>query len=295
MRRVAPDPFATLHNTQWDSVRSTQEWIEDHQHLILHRIGYGQEYELEFGGTIETVLSVNNLHIGRKTQGVGLSASPLWVYKVEGHSMDNQGIDILMDTGASHTFTHCKEDFVDELRPCAMSIAGFTDNEINAEGLRTVLWYLKDEKGKQRAIKTEAYYVPDGGRRLFSPQQHFRNWEQTHGRSSRGQFAVTANQACFIDNKGWTACWTIGDLPIALGTNDHSMIQLVGELKSYNNVLNEDSPNISTSQKELLLWHQRMGHMGFGWVQRLMQHHTGPNDRDGYENPPCIPTTHPNT
>ena len=153
----------------------------------------------------------------------------------------------------------------------------------------TVLWYVKDEKGQQRALKTHAYYVPKGTRRLFSPQRHFRDWETKHKKDSPGRFGVSSQNAYFTDNEGWTLRWTLRELPIIMGTQKRDKaLRFECDLEA-NNVLNEDNPNLSTSQKELLLWHQRLGHVGFGWLQRLMRHRTGTNDQEGYEIPLCIP------
>ncbi len=37
------------------------------------------------------------------------------------------------------------------------------------------------------------------------------------------------------------------------------------------NILGEDNTNLSASQKEVLLWHQRLSHASIQWVQMLMQ------------------------
>ena len=55
-------------------------------------------------------------------------------------------------------------------------------------------------------------------------------------------------------------------------------------------LLNEMNHNISKPQKELMLWHQRIAHMGFAWLQDLMQ--PGKNDVGEPTNPPFIPTKH---
>jgi hypothetical protein len=37
------------------------------------------------------------------------------------------------------------------------------------------------------------------------------------------------------------------------------------------NILGKDNTNLSASQKEVLLWHQRLSHASIQWVQILMQ------------------------
>ena len=45
-------------------------------------------------------------------------------------------------------------------------------------------------------------------------------------------------------------------------------ISKVNELRS---ILASDNTNLSSSQKELLLWHQRLSHTSIDWVQMLMR------------------------
>ena len=45
-------------------------------------------------------------------------------------------------------------------------------------------------------------------------------------------------------------------------------ISTVNELRS---ILASDNTNLSSSQKELLLWHQRLSHTSLDWVQMLMR------------------------
>ena len=294
--RKPPDPYDDLwRNTGWDSQPDFEEWIFDHEHRVMDKMGFGHEYLEWYGSEIETILGVTRMSLGVPTKGHANDVIPIWQCKLSAFSVEHETIDVLMDTGASHSFTCSKDDFVSEIQPCSMDIGGFTGDEAAAQGKGMVLWYIKDEKGNQHALTTEAYYVPRGTRRLFSPQRHFQDWEQRTRLTSPGKFAVSARQAHYTDNEGWTLRWTIRDLPVVLGTQHREkLVRFEVDLRA-NNVLNEDNPNLSTSQKELLLWHQRLGHVGFGWLQRLMRHRTGTNDGEGYEIPPCIPTTHPNT
>ena len=60
------------------------------------------------------------------------------------------------------------------------------------------------------------------------------------------------------------------------------------ELEKTVTLLDKNNHNLTHQQKELMLWHQRLGHAGFRWIQGLMRrpkHEAGNN-----EEPPVIPT-----
>ena len=65
------------------------------------------------------------------------------------------------------------------------------------------------------------------------------------------------------------------------------------DLEDTISLLDKNNHNMTKQQKELLLWHQRLGHAGFRWIQSLMRkpkHDVGDN-----EEPPMIPTKTPST
>jgi hypothetical protein len=43
------------------------------------------------------------------------------------------------------------------------------------------------------------------------------------------------------------------------------------EINAIKTVLHQSNLNLLTSQKELLLWHQRLSHASINWIQTLMQ------------------------
>ena len=85
------------------------------------------------------------------------------------------------------------------------------------------------------------------------------------------------------------------NLPIMLPdwTESHPQLDdvdvhaLVEQIDQVNQILDDQNLNLTKEEKELLLWHQRLGHVGFTWIQTLMRpakHETGaPPD------PPTIP------
>jgi hypothetical protein len=44
-----------------------------------------------------------------------------------------------------------------------------------------------------------------------------------------------------------------------------------GDINTIQNILHQANTNLSSSQKELLLWHQRLSHASVKWIQAMMQ------------------------
>jgi hypothetical protein len=90
-------------------------------------------------------------------------------------------LPIVLDSGASYSVTPSLDNFLDPTRrPCATKERNGLNSLIKVVGVGMVKWKIQDLFGAVWAIKTEAYYVPDAGVRLFSPQVCF----QKHKRGS---------------------------------------------------------------------------------------------------------------
>jgi hypothetical protein len=51
---------------------------------------------------------------------------------------------------------------------------------------------------------------------------------------------------------------------------DKNFLQSAECLSTFLSVAHETNQNINASQKELLLWHWKLGHASFGWIQKLV-------------------------
>ena len=57
--------------------------------------------------------------------------------------------------------------------------------------------------------------------------------------------------------------WSVADHRVRLGGEP-----IVDEVIA---ILADRNANLSPHQKELMLWHQRLGHLGLTWLQKLMK------------------------
>jgi len=77
---------------------------------------------------------------------------------------------------------------------------------------------------------------------------------------------------------------------VGMTTSD---VPTLDKLEAYGlvfDIIAEENANITAAQKELLLWHFQLGHVGMGWVQTLMQNRKAEHGTEAY--PPILPTKH---
>jgi hypothetical protein len=226
--------------------------------------------------------------------------------------------EILVDTGATHSFTFDPNDFIMDIRPeSSVSVTGFTGSEATAIGSGTVRWIIQDRNGVPITIETEAYFVPTSSRRLFCPQNHFQNREEQNHRTSQGHLTAGSTWFNFFDNDGTASPrWELVSLPLLQGSNNQNCHPTTAtadyctecsptscyncssadeRLAVHPTVLSDSNENLSGPKKELLLWHDRLGHCGFGRVQRLMRSRTVDEGNGNRHIPACIPTCYERT
>ena len=94
-----------------------------------------------------------------------------------------------------------------------------------------------------------------------------------------------------------------GNLPLMLLDWDVPQAPITSELQANLNdknvldevhtILSDHNHNLSNPQKELMLWHYRLGHAGCSWVRDLMRKEKGPEG--SISEGPFIPTRFPTT
>ena len=208
-----------------------------------------------------------------------------------------QGCDvpIVIDTGCSFSVTPFPEDFVTEIEPTnVLDLTGIKE-KVKVKGCAFVEWPIRDVYGQVAVIRTRAYYVPDSTIRLHSPQSYFNenkaghcsfDWKEVRIHTPIGNvlhfpFDPQSNiPFMYLDQEVCQAGLTASQI-YCLATDT----ALVNQIQ---NLLDDRNYNLSKAQKELLLWHQRLAHAGFGWVQDLMFRS---KEEVGSESEPPILTT----
>ncbi|KAG7373658.1 reverse transcriptase RNA-dependent DNA polymerase [Nitzschia inconspicua] len=187
------------------------------------------------------------------------------------HLFDDSVIPVVVDTGASVSITPDINDFIGPISPPDLpSLQGLGSSSV-VEGVGTVEWQVRDFLGNVRTIRTKAYLVRTAPVRLLSPQTYFKE-------GLRGRLTVTHDRTELTLHDGSVLSLPFADnhLPylfpdwqpvVGLTRDDASLLGSAPTVAL--SVADETNQNLTSSQKELLLWHWRLGHSHFSWVQRL--------------------------
>ena len=191
-------------------------------------------------------------------------------------------IPVVLDTSASVSITPVLSDFVTNLKLAgSRALCGLNDATADVIGVGLVAWSVRDTHGTVHVLCTPAYYIPNATVKLFSPQAYFQS-------CGGGSCVVTRHNVALTLSEGTTLHFPYQpgrNLPFMLpslrsskpqpfvGLTVPDLLPLHTEplFQGHLSVMDETNQNITSSQKELLLWHQRCGHANFSWIQSLCQ------------------------
>jgi transposase InsO family protein len=185
----------------------------------------------------------------------------------------DDSLPIVIDSGASVSITPRRSDFVGVIRPLppGSTIQGL-NHSIPIGGVGTIRWSIFDQAGVHCTFETTAYLIPSAGIRLFSPQVYFQE-------NKGGELRMRWNETTLEMANGTILSFPFNEgnnLPMMLPSTLCKLHEKVFcfdlEAESLGiSVSDETNQNITASQKELLGWHWKLGHIGFQWLQRLMR------------------------
>ena len=184
---------------------------------------------------------------------------------------------LIWDSGASVCVSPCREDFVDYTTEVTIpSLSGYAkgkDDKVIGEG--HVLWAIEDEKGMLRTLKLHACHLPSSKHRLIATNTVTASYKpetftisSTGGRlsgvpddNSRGSIFAPLNIA--------------SKLLISIGRSFHGSCSTAPVQRSRINAATSshlsNNNNLSGAEKELLNWHEKLGHIAFAKVQFLLR------------------------
>ena len=185
---------------------------------------------------------------------------------------------IILDTGASHSITPHRSDFIKYTKG-DFGQCETVDGSAAKVGFGTVRWSLLDLDGSFVTIDVECYHIPSSSVRLLSPQAFCleKGFPSTtyhyHGNGERFSMTTDYYKSCHLE----IPIHQMSQLPVALAeipshplaAFDPSGTSPFPDPSTFFSVCDETNQNLSSNAKELLLWHFRLGHMGF---TRLKDH-----------------------
>ena len=185
----------------------------------------------------------------------------------------DSAIPIIADTGCSKASSFDPKDFEGPIRPMASpTLMQGIGTQIEVKGEGTIRWTIIDDDGATRDICTTGYLVPAMKFRLFSPQAYIKEKEGCD------EFSIKEGAAALIWNNGKHRLTIKYDevttLPIFRAYQN--VVASAETVAANLSVMDAVNQNLTPGQKDLLKWHQRLGHLGFQWIQWLArQGHLG--------------------
>jgi hypothetical protein len=191
-------------------------------------------------------------------------------------------LPIVIDTGASSSITPIASDFINGIHKADLQALTQVNGSTPVCGQGYVQWPIEDVNGTRRTITTDAYYVPDAGIRLFSPQTYIGTNKTASLHIDHNGIAFTlkcGTRLHFPFNKGNNLPFMLTERSLKSRKNSHfaSSIAVVSPQESavFNSlidrsVFNRDNFNLNPAQQELLKWHCRWCHCDLNRVRMIL-------------------------
>lgn len=193
-------------------------------------------------------------------------------HKVKEAMPPDSSFKVIWDSGASHCITNNAKDFIGPIRSAGLlkTLTGLATG-LHIKGVGTVAWTVLDLNGKPRTLKLDAYLVPKSPVRLLSTAQLLQTY---------------SGETIHLDDQSATLSGVEGDPkrpPVIAFVNPSNnipdcsafhMSELEQAAMALNTMVTSVDPrniNLTEPQKELLRWHQRLGHLDFKKIQFLLR------------------------
>ena len=189
---------------------------------------------------------------------------------------------VMLDTGATRAVTFEKKDFVSYNRKDESKVLKGIAKGLNIVGEGVIQYQFQADDGSDIVLNIKAYHVPDMPMRLISPQDmrtikgnplKFSTLTPHRGRQGFARLEVKPDQL------NWDDMPPIQTKKVNLSSRDNlpwlqvrtpqSMEETISCFAATVDLTSEKNKNLSPAQKELMVWHQRLGHASFSQIQWL--------------------------
>ena len=173
-------------------------------------------------------------------------------------------VQAIVDTGASITLTLYESDFIEYTAVKDKVVKGLAAG-LTIKGIGTVQYHV-EVNGKTVQLKLKACHVPDSNVRLLCPQQLKKEVFPPGTRNPE----IGSDCLSLFFPEGELKCpYNVSNLPV-ISMSPKANVET--DLRALNGcVIAEKNQNLTAAQKELLKWHQRLGHYGMKGIQALLR------------------------
>ena len=151
-------------------------------------------------------------------------------------------------------------------------IQGFANAQKQSiEGSGTVAWYVNDAKGRSRELRIPAYYIPTSRVRLLSVGTVLKRYPGEEIIIKPQGLTLSGIEGSKNRGKIFAPFNCHSRLPVSIGHRRSKATSDEPDVHLAQPVVSAENTNLSPAEKELLRWHQRLGHIAFKKVQHLMK------------------------
>jgi transposase InsO family protein len=179
---------------------------------------------------------------------------------------------IIWDSGASISISPNKDDFVGPMTSPGIGtkLKGIVTG-LSIQGQGHVMWAVPDSSGQLRAIKVPAYYVPQARVRLLSTTSLLQSYPGEKIEIEAHQMTLSGEEGTQGRGSVIARVNPVNNLPTTTAYNYSDARAAPEALNALITTVSNDNLNLSEAQKELVRWHNKLGHIGYKRVQSLMR------------------------
>ena len=189
---------------------------------------------------------------------------------------------VLFDSGANCCITHDRSDFVGVyIKLTEGPIVDGIGKGLAIDGKGTVAWTFKDTNGMYRTLKVPCYHVPSSQTRIASIGCILKSYPEESVTITEHALTLSGNKVtgegqiripmCEKTQLPMARAYPEGLTPSANATTVRNTSSPMGTLPGTVSLTEGANFNLADSEKELLKWHYRLGHIGMRRIQSLFR------------------------
>ena len=161
-----------------------------------------------------------------------------------------------------------RNDFIGKLDEVPGAKVTGIVNQLNIKGKGIVKWSVLNSEGKLCPLVLPAYYIPSVKQRLLSTSALCKTYPDGKITVDSLAWIVTLDEdSAPID----VHINPVNNLPTLTGYKSEAVVKLAEDYTKSMDTTHSSNLNLSEPQKELVRWHNRLGHMNFRTIQFLMR------------------------
>ena len=185
--------------------------------------------------------------------------------------MDNDGtFPLIWDSGASMCLTSHKSDFVGEIEPWENSVQGISSG-LQIKGKGNVCWTLLDVDGKFRRLELPAFYAPEARTRLLSTSVFCAKYPLNTISMTAHRWTVNPYPRVKDERPIDIYINPLNNLPQTTCFKEREVNKTAVNFSEMVTTTHKDNHNLPEPHKELIRWHNRLGHIGMRTIQFLLK------------------------